>query len=92
MQCSYQKVIFDGQARVREAAWVEAEYALDTLGPKRPLTLPLGALPPRNAAAAAAAAAHVPAELRARVAQLLASQSSRRVYVTVQVHARSLQP
>ncbi len=62
---------------MRDAAWVEAEYALDTLGPKRPLTLPLGSLPPQRAAA-------VPAELRARVAQLLASQSSRRMYVTVQ--------
>jgi len=69
---------------VRDAAWVEAEYALDTLGPKRPLTLPLGSLPPQRAAAAAGAGAAVPAELRARVAQLLASQSSRRMYVTVQ--------
>ncbi len=69
---------------MRDAAWVEAEYALDTLGPKRPLTLPLGSLPPQRAAAAAGAGAAVPAELRARVAQLLASQSSRRMYVTVQ--------
>ena len=47
------------RARAREAAWVEAEYGLDALGPKRTLTLPLGALPPRSAAAAAAAGAHM---------------------------------
>jgi hypothetical protein len=69
------------QARVdgKTGAPILAEYSLDRLGTKPVLRLPTA----KKAGSGDASTGGVPTELQERVASLLASESSRKVYVTV---------